>query len=296
MAVLLQYNLWLNCNQHCSFCYQGSNPRRFNDAEKKASLERFIKLLNDQEIMAMYDYIAIIGGEIFDNPLTEENHKLFFEALSIIKNKLVDGSFLQFSLNTNLMYKDLTLLKETLDFFKENPKRITVVTSYDTKYRFHTEESRLLFLDNLDYINRHYPTCNKIVQSIVSSYFIEDVLSNKFNINDFEKKYNCEYNLNNVIHSDLVDRLGKNFFPTRKRYIDFLMFLKKTNLHLLQRFNVDKDDKDLIYCDPETNKIRVNTSLELKKLPCGHYETYQMYSDSDKCTLCDTRMIQGKLQ
>ena len=71
--------------------------------------------------------------------------------------------------------------------------------------------------------------------------------------------------------------------------------MKKTNLKLLQRFNVDKDDKDFIYCDPETDKIRVANSMKLKRLSCGHYETYLMYSDCDKCTLCDTRMVQGKL-
>ena len=295
MSILLQYNLWLNCNQHCAFCYQGSNPKRFNDIEKGKSIQRLINLLNDAETMDLYEYIAIIGGEIFDTPLTANNHELFFEALRLIKKRMLQGKFLQFSLNTNLLYKDLSLLCEVLDYFSDMPQRISIVTSYDVKYRFHTKESEQLFLQNLDFINTKYPKCNKTVQSIVSSYFVEAVLNNEFNINDFEKKYNCEYNLNNVIHSDLVDKLGKNFFPTREQYLKFLFFLQKTNLKLLQRFNVDKDDKDLIYCDPDTNKVRVLTSLAQEKLECGHYETYQMYSDSDKCTLCDTRMVQGKL-
>lgn len=295
MATLLQYNLWLNCNQHCSFCYQGAHPKRFSDEEKGNSIQRLITLLNDRYIVDAYDYIALIGGEIFDNHLSETNYNLFFKALGLIRNHLQKGRFLQLSFNTNLLYKDKKFLKESLDYFKEYEKRLSVVTSYDVKYRFHTEESKKLFLENLEWVRKEYPDLQIIVQSIVSSYFVDDVLNHKFDINAFEKKYGCEYNLNNVIHSDLVDKLGKTFFPTRQKYIDFLFFLKRTNPELLQRFNVDKDDKDLIYCDPETNKIRVQNSLALKKMPCGHYETYLMYSDCDKCTLCDTRMIQGKL-
>lgn len=295
MATLLQYNLWLNCNQHCAFCYQGSNPRRFSNEEKGKSIQRFIDMLKDPETTDLYQFVAIIGGEIFDTKLTEENNKLFFEAMSLIKKHMQSGKFQSFSINTNLLYEDTSFLFEVLDYFSFAPKRVTVVTSYDTKYRFHNEKMRELFLNNLEKIDKQYSEYGKIVQSVVSSYFVEDVLTGKFNINEFEEKYHCEYNLNNVIHSDLVDKLGKDFFPKRAKYIEFLKFLQKTNLKLLQRFNVDKDDKDLIYCDPEANKLRILTSLALKKLPCGHYETYQMYSDSDKCTLCDTKMIQGRL-
>lgn len=294
--VLLQYNLWLNCNQRCAFCYQGSNPRRFSEEEKTKSLRRFLSILKDDDFMSSYDDVAIIGGEIFDNKFTNENERLYFECLSIIRDKMKHNKLRSFNMNTNLLYEDMSMLTKTLDFFGDLQNRLHVVTSYDVKYRFHTENSRLLFLSNLSKIDKEYPKVNKTVQSVVSSFFIDDVLNGRFDINQFEQKYHCEYNLNNVIHSDLVDRLGKDFFPKRDEYIKFLFFLKKTNLKLLQRFNVDKDDKDFIYCDPETDKIRVANSMKLKRLSCGHYETYLMYSDCDKCTLCDTRMIQGKLQ
>lgn len=293
--VLLQYNFWLNCNQHCAFCYQGSNPRRFSEEEKTKSLKRFLYMLKDDDFMSSYSDVAIIGGEIYDNKFTEENEKVYFECLSAIKDRIKRNKLHSFNINTNLLYEDLSMLTKTFDFFEDLQYRLHVVTSYDIKYRFHTEKSKRLFLSNLAEIDMKYPKINKTVQSIVSSFFIDEVLAGRFNINKFEEKYHCEYNLNNVIHSDLVDRLGKNFFPKREEYIKFLFFLKKTNLRLLQRFNVDKDDKDFIYCDPETNKIRVANSMKQKRLACGHYETYLMYSDCDKCTLCDTRMVQGKL-
>ena len=96
------------------------------------------------------------------------------------------------------------------------------------------------------------------------------------------------------------EKIG-NFFPTRKKFIEFMTKLKKDDLDSYNKmFNINYR-ADTLYVNFEDRIIEEtrdkNRWVETDGrgipavLKCGHSEFYNCYIDSDKCALCDKLIL-----
>ena len=138
-AKFIQYQLWQDCNNGCPFC----SERNQYKVDKAWSLKFTLAKLDLPEVKD-YDEVGLIGGEIFDNQVeNDEVRKLFYQ----VTDKIASMHFTKFYIGTNLIYNMDTYLIPYLNHLKDLGiiNKVLLCTSYDLKYRFHTEESKKLW-------------------------------------------------------------------------------------------------------------------------------------------------------
>lgn len=222
MNKFLQFELWKDCNNKCLFC--------FNDNSKTCvqnKIERINFVLDEMDKYTDIEQIGFIGGEFFDGQLeTDELKNLFIKLINKAINK---ENIKRVLVTTSLLFLNFSDLEYVLRSI-DNTEKLMICTSWDTKYRFNRPWSKLLWENNLNWIQKHFSNVRIHVEILPTQWHIEDVLNNKFNIKDFENKYRVK-----VDYTDLNSGFNykdkyefqehvPGFFPKRN---DFLRFIQK---------------------------------------------------------------------
>lgn len=289
----LQYQIWQECNNGCSFC----SERNQYKVDKKWSLQFTLNKLDSKETKD-YDEVGLIGGEIFDNQLQDDEvRKLFYK----ITDKIASMHFTKFYIGTNLIYNMDNYLIPYLKHLKNIGliDKTLLCTSYDLKYRFHTKESKELWENNMLRLLKEFPELNTHVETIMTQYFIDAVLKKEFIISDFCKKFRTRIDYiepsSGMFFNTKYDceKACPGFFPTKSSFIQFLKYTgletKEIDLTCLISYQIRASriyhldcGKYVCYEDRRKPGFRVECSDKTKKYDLGFIDCEDSMED-----ICD---------
>lgn len=227
----IQFELWKNCTNGCNFCFNKGLP-----CSSKEDKIRILKEVRYRLVRLNYEYydkIGFIGGELFGNQLEDEDvFKEFYKLFELCIYLLQDKKINQINFTSNLLANDNSRMYQILDLIKLSGllNRFELCTSYDTKYRFHTEEKEKIWHYNMLYIKQNYPELQTHVEILPTQDFCEKCLSGEFNYEWFKETYDSA-----IDYSDLnsgfyykdkfeMEKAVPGFFPKRST---FLQWVKK---------------------------------------------------------------------
>lgn len=218
----LQYELWKDCKLGCKFCCNKGAP----DLNKIESLTFVLNKLDDVETIN-YNEVGFIGGEFFNGELSDIRvRKLFYN----IFEKLSRMHFNKIYFTTALIFDIDLYLVPFLNYLRELNilSKCLLCTSYDTKYRFYTEQRENLWKNNMLRLHKDFPELKIHTETILTQYFIDSVLSNEFSITEFCNKYHTRIDYiepgSGLYYHDKKDcsKDIPGFFPTKSSFIKFL--------------------------------------------------------------------------
>lgn len=337
-----QWELWEYCRNHCQFCYIGADNLDTKAKRQLTSLRELKEILDNFDSNT-YNNVSLIGGEFFQGEChTKEIEDKLLNILKQItmlyENKQIGSSWLTVTLtlgNQELLYKYLDWCRENKYFLPNkdyNSSGLWLCTSWDAKGRFHTKA----YLDNWEYhmlnIHKKYPFVKFNTTIILTEPFLDLYLNNEFSFKKFGKKFNTTFFLKqpglgtrfdvrkfgyNEEHPDEVpyekahwmakQEANKyyrwNFFPHRKKMLDFLEKCKREDNIIFDRlFNIryraDELRKNLNDLDTNRKTQRdKNSPIEATDQDsdlnwCGHIYNYVCYIDDkdwkhQHCCMCD---------
>lgn len=305
---MVQYDLWNNCSNSCDFCLI-YRKRILNNEQMIERIDQIIDNINyigDRWTTQFSDGISLLGGEVYfiiDLKVQEKLMELIDHIINkiLLPNKVL-GHICKYSTVTNGIYQP-DLLFRMIDRIVEKVgiEFVDVNFSYDLKYRFHTEESRLLCLENMRKFSERY-NYRIGAQMVVTEYLIDMINNKEFDIGEFQNK---------IVPNSIVEFLYPHEVHTGKVLDDF-QFPRDKFLRFLIWLKANYYENFINYCDSINNSsifkytglyINADWSMEIEpKLSdgkeiinpnCNHSVLYQCYKDSDKCILCDILKIRG---
>lgn len=306
---MVQYSVWPNCNNNCSFCLR--KERDFYSLDEQiAQLDAIQKNINTIDWTSDFPYgISLLGGELYNIKNINLQNKFLELVDSIIENILLKNTSndCKFSSVTNGIY-DNTFLCKVIDKIVNTVgiQRLDLNFSYDLKYRFRTETDRQLALANINSIHMKYNyACG--VQMILTQYLIEYVNTGRFDIQKF---------LNEDINGSILSFLYPHkiatgcklddFYFKRTDFIEFIIKLKNISYGTYLNFlHSTKNSSTFKYTGLKQRKY--HKVDDLQQIPvlsdgkeqindkCGHSVLYQCYADSNKCLLCDLKMLDDSI-
>ena len=310
----MQFELWQECNNRCKFCYLGKNIRHTDTDKKIEALHKVYEKICDTSIYKQYDTLAFIGGEFFQGQLNDPQvHDLFFKLMrkvaELADNNIVKEVWISVTLTIGAQ-KDLY---DTLELFKDKSK-LWLLTSWDSKWRFHTKKMEDTWEYHMKHIHQLYPEIKLNTTIILTGDFIDKYLLNEFNLNSFSEEFNTAFFFkqpasgqvitasNNQEVKAKVNEIMPNFFPTKKQFLCFLVKFKQSEheVNWSKLFNIQyrADDVFRNYNDgrqmvqSHRYKGTVEETIEEAHLPCGHSINYDCYVDQPGCVLCDKQKIE----
>lgn len=253
MGRFIQYELWKDCNNHCKFCFNRGQP----DFDKVESLNFVIKKVQEPTV-DNYDEIGFIGGEFFDTQLKNpEVFKLFYALFDIIIQKILDEKIKKLYITSSLLLDINEYLIPFLDHLKEKGilNNVLLCTSFDLKYRFHTENRKKLWENNMLRLHQLYPNLKLHTEIIMTGFFIDAINNNEFSITDFCNKFNTRidyiepgsgfyYYDKAACAKDMPD-----FFPKKANFLKFLKKVVDSKEIDLNTFLSADIRSDIIYCN-----------------------------------------------
>lgn len=310
MKKSIQFELWHECNNLCKMCFLGIENRKTPDTTKLLSLKNAIetaKTFNG-------DIISIIGGEFFQGQLnTKEIKNKFYEFISIVVNRLNKGEIQEAWVTATLTSKLPPDLIEFLDFLNENwvKGKIFICTSYDTIGRFHIEQLRLNWEENMKFIHKYSPNIKLNTTFILTNDLIEKFIANEISFQDFSTQYNTGTSIkhpNSGPYETLpeMEAALPGFLPERQKALRFFKKLKvkEYDVFLNHLFNVDLRSDECVKRDNDGHSYvdvrdKIGTdeyqlAYDIGTNPCGHSKLYQCYKDSDACMKCDYLEIKNR--
>lgn len=283
MRNFIQYELWKDCSNACKFCFNKGQK----DLDKIESLNFVMDKLDDPEVDE-YEEIGFIGGEFFDTQLDEPRvkelfYKLFDKCIEKIHSHKIDKLYI----TTALLFDMNKYLIPFLDYLRDKGvlENVLLCTSFDLKYRFHTEKRRKLWEDNMLKLHQLYPTLRLHTETIVTGFFVNAVLNNEFSISEFCDKFHTHidyieagsgfyYYDKKECAKDMPD-----FFPTKDNFIKFLYKVAIENKEIdLNTFISPNVRSDKIYCNYNgkryimSNRRKSNMTISVEDLKVK-YET-----------------------
>ena len=310
----MQFELWQECNNRCKFCYLGKNIRHTDTDKKIEALHKVYEKICDTSIYKQYDTLAFIGGEFFQGQLNDPQvHDLFFKLMrkvaELADNNIVKEVWISVTLTIGAQ-KDLY---DTLELFKDKSK-LWLLTSWDSKWRFHTKKMEDTWEYHMKHIHQLYPEIKLNTTILLTGDFIDKYLLNEFNLNSFSEEFNTAFFFkqpasgqvitasNNQEVKAKVNEIMPNFFPTKKQFLCFLVKFKQSEheVNWSKLFNIQyrADDVFRNYNDgrqmvqSHRYKGTVEETIEEAHLPCGHSINYDCYVDQPGCVLCDKQKIE----
>lgn len=269
MGKFIQYELWKDCRNHCKFCYNYGQSDKYS---KTKSLDHFLKKLDDLEVDE-YDEIGFIGGEFFDNQLEDlDVRNKFYQLFEKCAEKRKVGKLNKLYVATALMFDPNPYLIPFLDYLKEiGLLDITLLcTSYDLKYRFRNHYKKELWEANMLMLNEMYPELTLHTEIIMTEFFMQEVIDDKFSITDFHNRFHTwiDYVHPQRWTSKLTKEQCNTIIPDFFAHKDtFIKFLRKTaiekheiNLNTFLAMNVRSD---VFYCVYNGTEVDVHNRREL---------------------------------
>ena len=223
MNNFLQFELWKDCNNKCTFCF---NNNAATSADVKYTRISFIRDELKNPKYKSITKVGFVGGEFFDKQM---DSALFYEFMLTIAHAYMLPSVKQVLVTSSLLFEDLSQLITMCKLFNTDGK-LLICTSWDTEGRFHTPRHNLLWNKNISKLHKILPYQEIHVEIIPTQAHILSVLADKFNINTFKStfKVNVDYctPCSGLVYKDKYDFDAHipNFFPKRA---DFLRFLHK---------------------------------------------------------------------
>lgn len=305
----IQFYPWWDCNNNCAFCFAKLlKQHKTTKEEKIKALDEILTYLTNVEYMKDFEVVGLIGGEFFEDQLSDVDvYNKFLavinQCITLIHNKVIDKLYLM----THLIVPDMTKLKEIIQKFNDEGliNDLLICTSFDAWGRFHTPERLQLWKDNVRSLQQLH--VNIHAEIILTQYLIDKVLNQEIDL---------QYFIDNHIYIDFLNpqglvldgtmasegkdtasqRFGSGWLPTRSSFLRFLSYLHANNLYDIRKlFTLDKRAQELHMFYPE-RKIQkrdietYNEDLSANEvLPCGHSDKFSFYSDSDKCMVCDIK-------
>lgn len=313
---ILQFELWQECNSNCKFCYSGPDIACTLDAIKIRNLKLAIDKLKDEKTYEEFDGTGFIGGEFFQGQLNNQEVKdLFFELMRVTNEQYKKNLIKKIWINVTLTIGDQKDLYDTLKVFGDI-EDLWLLTSYDTKGRFHSQKMEETWKYHMKKLHSLYPKVRLNTTMILSADFIQKYINGDINLKEFMDTYNTNlfFKVPCKVYStkEQMEQRVSNFFPKRNEFLKFLKKFKDTEDSSLwdKLFNI-KYKADLVY---RNYKDRIVASVRNKKealeyckgdddvqkeideatpklLPCGHLDSYACYIDSNQCALCDKQYI-----
>ena len=301
---MVQYGLWPNCTNKCDFCLL--DDREYKTVEERLHILKMIK-----ENIAVVDWankfsdgISLLGGEVFYTE-SEAVKESFLDLIELIIDFIFKEKNTKLSIVTNGMYDPNILLIPVLDLLKERNviDRFDLNFSYDVKYRFHTEESRLQCISNINLVYDKYEII-PCVQTCLTQYLIDMFITGEFNLFKLKEELFPHSVLTFLYpHKIKTGKVLDDFFFTRVSLFKFISWMKEngysTELNNFIQSVINSSqfkytglwDRNEIQEWKEDNRemIEQEPTLERKQIltECGHSQLYRCYSDCDKCMLCD---------
>ena len=312
MKKSIQFELWHECNNLCKMCFLGLENRVTPKATKIKSLKDAINKTKTFQ----GDIIALIGGEFFQGQIADPNvHELFYVLISLIINKLNKQEISTAWVTATLTDKTPKDLLEFLNYVKttwNGNGHLVICTSYDVIGRFHVEQKRLNWEENMLLI----PTIDNRIElnttMILTGALIDSYLKNEISFLDFTTKYDTGLMLKHPNSGPYLtlaemEKALPSFVPERRKTILFFkkLKLKEPFIFNTRLFNVNlradecvKRNNDGFSYSDKRDKIGTNEYTlgfyETKTMECGHSELYRCYIDSDACMKCDFLEVKGE--
>lgn len=315
MGKMVQYGLWPDCSNNCDFCLLEHHGMKTSKEDKILQLDDTIANIKTIDWTNEFsDGISLLGGEVYFMRDPDLQAK-FLEVIDtiieyvLLPNKNNGNMKCRYSTVTNGIY-DRTFLFQVLDKIVEavGIHFVDINFSYDLKYRFHSEASRQLCLDNINAVIQKYDY-ELGIQMILTQNLIDSVNSGEFDIDKFENE-TCPGSKLCLLYPHPVH--GKKVLPgfqfSRASFMKFLLDEYPKHNRLIRDFifslyhsGVYKysgmywkrhiGDDGYFYEKGETNQPPILSDGKEVLMDCGHSVLYRCYSDSDKCCLCDVKNI-----
>ena len=282
----VQIRPWNDCINNCSFCSVAKRCKNTPLESKKLRLNRaaeLVKTLKSKQI-------GIMGGEFFEGQLKgcEEEWEELLKTLLQTEAKVF--------ITANLIHEQ-HFLHETIDLLKE---RLLVCTSYDEVGRFHTQEVKNNWFQNIDKL--HEKGVNLICTCIQTQDFLEskNELPEWLDVNLCDPHLGVEWYIavDKANYHDHLIAENKLFnLPRRSTAIKWM----RSHPDVTARYAAyNATHSDTIYGFNENDCL--TTELEERLTDdncvnpeCGHPFFCQCYADSNKCMMCDATQIMAAI-
>ena len=304
----VQFGIWSDCCNNCKFCLR-QDRRTTNKKSKLKNIERVYKNIDYIDWENKFSYgISLLGGEIYyvkDKEIQEAYLKLVDKIIDKIL-KVSKNPYCRYSTVTNGLY-DPTFLYKVVDRIRDavGIDKVDINFSYDLKYRYDSEEKRLLALKNINDFKKRY-NYGVGVQMILTQYVIDMWKEGKFDVNKFLKEdipgCNLSFLYPHPIHTGI--KLD-DFNFKRKDLINFVRYLRDDVPQVYGNFIYSTLNSGTFkytgYRDrsgvpgEEKQQPVLSDGKEIINPNCGHSRLYQCYADSNACMLCDLKLIDGEL-
>lgn len=329
MKKVYQVELWQECNNHCKYCYNQKTYFPQSSEFKIKNIRDVIKTIQSEDFFDNYNSVGLIGGEFFQGQMDDPAvSNAFFELLEILKQYTIQGKIQQIWVSSTLISENQHQLWDMLEMFKDTipPEGFVLMTSWDPIGRFHTEQAKRSWENNMIKIHDLYPMFWLNTCSIFTGAYIDLYLNNPNFLNEFTQNFHTTIfvkpptNLildndgkNYISLSHFKDALEErqrynreeipNWYPTQKQALDFFYQLAVTNPELYNCFlNIEQRADMLVnYRQNEVhkNERHKDRKQEVDDNPvmdhCKHITYYQIYSDNNECVICDRDLIYNTL-
>lgn len=300
---MVQYGIWSNCSNKCDFCLIEKHYYRTPE-QMVEYLDTVIENVKIQDWKNKFsDGISLLGGELYF--ITDKRvQDKFMELIDVIVDyvlKVSPNPDCRYSTVTNGIYNPDFLFR-VIDRIVEKVgiQYVDVNFSYDLKYRFHSEESRKLCIENIKKFHERY-NYRIGVQMILTQYLIDMINNGEFSVDMWQNEIApgsiLEFLYPHKIHTGIkID----DFNFKRKDFINFMIKLKKENNENYNNFvssvkhsaifkytGLYVDEYGITHDEPV-----LSDGKEFINDKCGHSTLYQCYADSDECMLCDLLKIE----
>lgn len=305
----LQFELWEECNSNCKFCYLGKN-KQISDKQKLINISKVKEKISDKSIYSDIDCIGLIGGEFFQGQLRSKPvYSAFAELLKQINELFNSQLIAECWISASLLFKDQHDLFQLLaQFDPQNLSKLWILTSYDTVGRFHTDEQKSVWIDNIRQIKAYSNDIKINITSIVTGDFIEKYLDKTLDLFEIANENGCSVFLKppsliqGFTSKAKVNEYIPNFFPRRSDMLKFLLKYRQnaTEHEYNKLFNINyRADKLITFGARYAESDRIKDQYQEKfdsydadvNEVCKHSVQYSIYIDCEKCSICDKQMI-----
>lgn len=281
MLPIHEYILWPNCTNNCKFCWQ-KKEKQLKISEQLDS----VCIINKDVKDTKNTHVMFVGGEIFDGKNEIVNQALYTLFKTVI-DKMERKEIELLYINTNLLYDTSIILDrilERIDTYKLID-RVHFTTSGDEYGRFDKIDRYCLFYENLSDIRKKYPTLPIYVNLILTKDFCEDVLSDGFNIKEYQDMHKIEVNtIPYIKFGKIIDP------PSREQVFQTIMKLDEQ----LPGYGLKYCNNFLLNQNIILQKVQDGKLIDISsdKNKCKHSENFtNCYSDSDACFVCDCKEL-----
>ena len=304
---MVQYSVQANCCNNCDFCLR--KERDFYNTERQLfAINGIIENLDHIDWTKFANGVSLLGGELYyikDQQLQRQFLVLIDKIIDIAKKV---GPTFKYSTVTNGIY-DPAFLYRVIDRFKERLSLdyVDINFSYDIKYRYHSEQSRLRALQTINGVGERYPDYRVGVQMILTQHVINLWKQGEFDIGEFTKTHFPKAILTFLYpHPIHTGKQLDDFFFNREDFFSFIQYMRSQYPeHYFNFINSTKNSGIFKYTGLFHDHHMLTSDLTQQPIlsdgkemiaDCGHSELYRCYADDNKqhCMLCDIQLIEGE--